>query len=73
MKDDKEFSWSALFSVTACCSFVFNGPIKLMDGSFSNLLFQVGGIAAFLAVINWAARTMASQPSKKRKDRRFAP
>ena len=51
--EEKEFTWSGLFAVTACCSFIFNVLIKLMDGSFSELLFIIGGIAAGLAAINW--------------------
>jgi hypothetical protein len=70
--EEKEFTWSGLFAVTACCSFIFNVLIKLMDGSFSELLFIIGGIAAGLAAINWFGRLIIKQGSKKRKKRRFA-
>lgn len=71
-KDTSEFSWSGLFIVTACCSFLFNGVIKLLDGDFSNLLFVIGTIAAFLTIVNWAARTVVRNSIKKRSRRRFA-
>ncbi len=74
MEDQKmnEFSWSMLFIVTACSSFLFNGVIKLMDGHFSNLLSIVGNTAIFLTLLNWAIRTTARYASKKRRKRRFA-
>lgn len=71
-KEISEFSWSGLFIVTACCSFLFNGAIKFLDGSFSNLLFVIGTAAAFLTIANWAARTVARSSNKKRSKRRFA-
>jgi len=71
-KDISEFSWSGLFIVTACCSFLFNGVIKFLDGDFSNILFAIGTIAAFLAIVNWAARTVARRNFRKRRRRRFA-
>lgn len=73
MKDDeREFSWSVFFIVTSCCSFLFNGIIKVMDGSFSDLLLMVGLVAAFLAAMNWSLRTVARQASRKRRKRRLA-
>ncbi len=71
-KESKEFTWSGLFIVTACCSFFFSGIIKLMDGSFSNLLLTNGGVATFFAVANRAVRILAGQSNKKRRKRRFA-
>jgi|CXWL01.1.fsa_nt_gi hypothetical protein len=70
-KEVSEFSWSGLFTVTAACSFLFNGIIKLLDGAFSNLLLAIGCIAVFLAVANWAGRMFIRQYSKKRRSRRF--
>ncbi len=75
MKNDemREFSWSTLFVVTACCSFLFNGALKLPYGIISDLLLIVGGIAISLAVMNWTIRIIAWQASKKRRSRRIAP
>ncbi len=71
-KESKEFTWSGLFVVTAFCSFLFNGIIKWMDGHFSNLLFSIGGVAAFFAVANWVVIILAGQSNKTRRRRRFA-
>lgn len=71
-KDISDFSWSGLFIVTTCCSFLFNGVIKFLDGGFSNILFAIGIIAAFLAIVNWAVRTVARRSFNKRRRRRFA-
>ncbi len=68
-----DFSWSAMFFVTACSSFIFSGCIKLMDGRFSNLLLIIGGVAAFLAVISCVTKHVIRQANKKRKKQRFAP
>lgn len=70
-KEWREFSWSGLFIVTACCSFLFNLIIKLMDGNFSNLLLGVGIFATFLGVANWGVSMLSRQSCKKRKNRRF--
>lgn len=70
--EPKEFTWSGLFTVTTCCSFLFNGIIKLLDGSFSELLFIIGGIAAGFATLNWFGRMIVKQSNKKRKKSRFA-
>jgi len=72
MEDEKEkFSWSGLFIITACCSFLFNIAIKLLDGSFSDMLFIIGGIAAFLGVVNWLIITVtAYRQATKRKRRK---
>ena len=67
MREDEmnEFSWSMLFIVTACSSFIFNLLIKIMDGHFSNLLLKVGSIATLLAALNWAISRIAKQSLKK--------
>lgn len=71
MKDDeREFSWSVLFMVTCSSSFLFNGIIKIMDGSFSNLFLIVGLAAGLLALLNWGIITISRQASKKRRARR---
>ena len=71
-KEMYEFSWSGLFIVTACCSFLFSGIIKLLDGIFPIVLLVVGSIATILAIINVAARRIARQINMKRKSDQLA-
>lgn len=61
------FSWSVLFIVTACCSFLFNVVVKIMDGYFSDLLFLIAGITAFLGVISYAGKVLTRQYNKKKR------
>ncbi len=70
-KEMNEFSWSGLFIVTGFCSFLFSGIIKLLDGSFSNVLLVVGSIATFLTILNGAGRMISKQINMKRKSDRF--
>lgn len=74
MKENEmsEFSWSGFFVVTACCSVLFNGAIKFLDGSYSSLLLIIGIVAMFLSAASWIGRILAQQSSKKRRNRRFA-
>jgi hypothetical protein len=61
--DEKEFTWSGLFLVTACSSFLFSGMVKLLDGSYSDLLLLIGGIALLLTVSNWVFKALKRQRS----------
>jgi hypothetical protein len=63
------FSWSGLFIVTACCSFIFNVIVKVLDGDFSNLLFLIAGITAFLGIVSWGGKVLMRQYNKKRRNR----
>ena len=65
--DEKDFSWSGLFIVTACCCFLFNVIIKILDGHFSPLLFLVAGVAGFLGLFSVAFKIIDRQVSKKNK------
>jgi hypothetical protein len=67
-KEINDFSWSVLFIVTACCSFLFSGILKLLDGDFSWLLLVIGGVAAGMAAVNWVGRMIDGYIHKKRKD-----
>ena len=53
--ENDEFSWLALFLVTAACCVFFNVLLKLVEGNFSTLLFIVAGVAALLGAGNYMA------------------
>jgi hypothetical protein len=68
----EKFSWSGLFLVTTICSLLFNVAIKILDGSYSNLLSNIGFVAAGLGVLHWTVGSLFRQSNKKRKKKRFA-
>lgn len=47
----KEFSWKALFVVTALSCFIFSGVIKLLDGSASGFFLKLGCIFSAISII----------------------
>lgn len=47
----KEFSWKALFVVTALSCFIFSGVIKLLDGDSSGFFFKAGIVATVLSAL----------------------
>lgn len=69
----EKFSWSGLFLVTAICSFLFNVGIKILDGTYSNVLLYIGIIAVGLTVLNWMGRALSQQFTKKKKTKRLIP
>ena len=49
--ENNYFSWAGLFVSTAAFCLLFNGMLKLVEGSFSKFLFVTSGVAVVLAVL----------------------
>lgn len=54
-KDSWRLSWPTLFIVTALSFLLFNGMVKLLEGSFSLLLTRVSIITAIAGILTWLA------------------
>lgn len=54
-KDSWRLSWPTLFIVTALSFLLFNGVVKLLEGSFSPILTRISLITAIAGVLSWAA------------------
>lgn len=67
-----KFSWSALFLVTACCSFLFNFVLKIIDGHFSSWLLFIAGISGGLGLLSWLMSVIDRQYIKKNKNDRVS-
>ena len=67
--DSDQFSWPGLFIVTACCSFLFNVAVRVLDGYFSNLLSIIAVIAAILGVLSLGIQWLLRWYDKKRDSR----
>jgi hypothetical protein len=52
-KDSLRLSWPTLFMVTALSFVLFNVIVKLLEGSYSPLLFRIAIIAAILGALSW--------------------
>ena len=66
-----KFSWSGLFVVTACCTFLFNVGLKIVDGEFSRILLAVSVLSVALAVLNGFAMAIERRYLKKKKRKRY--
>ena len=51
-KKSRGYNRSALLIITAICTLVFSGIIKLVDGTFPVKLLAFGGLATVLAIIS---------------------
>lgn len=70
-RDLNKFSWSGLFLVTACCTFLFSLAIKLMDGEFSTWLLIIAAATSVLGVLSWTMSRIDRQYARKRDNSDF--
>lgn len=71
-REIEKFSWSGLFLVTACCSFLFSFVLKILDGAFSSWLLIIAGVTSVLGLLSWLISLIDRQYAKKSKGNRVA-
>jgi len=70
--DDKPypvFSWTSLFFVTACSSFIFCLILKILNGNISGLFLKIGVITGVLGLCSWGVRFLVNKINASKKDK----
>lgn len=64
-REKNEFSWTGLFLVTGLCFILFNGLLKLLDGTHMPLFVWVGIACIGLGTINGVGNFFIKSGDKK--------
>lgn len=70
--DDKPyptFSWTTLFIVTACSSFIFCLILKVLNGNISGLFLKIGVFTGFLGLCSWGVRFLVNKMNASKKEK----
>ena len=70
--DEKHYSvisWTTLFLVTACSSFIFCLILKILNGNISGLFLKIGVATGVLGLCSWGITCLVNKMNAPKKDK----